>query len=150
MIYILCNTWRIVITAYITALQCLRTLLPPKGRGGMSFGRLKYIIYIKILFLSNNFCGKQILLFQWLKCCYDTVLPWPTSVLTKLFTSNQPLHWHSCSSQHNRCPNTAVHLNTTAALTLMFPSTHFCPDTAVHLNTTSALTQLFMSTQPLP
>jgi hypothetical protein len=33
-----------VITAYITALQCLRTLVPPKGRGGMSLGRLKYII----------------------------------------------------------------------------------------------------------
>jgi hypothetical protein len=34
-----------VMTAYITALQCLRTLVPPKGQGGMSFGRLKYIIY---------------------------------------------------------------------------------------------------------
>jgi hypothetical protein len=33
-----------VITAYITVLQCLQTLVPPKGRGGMSFGRLKYII----------------------------------------------------------------------------------------------------------
>jgi hypothetical protein len=32
------------ITAYITALQCQRILVPPKGGGGMSFGRLKYII----------------------------------------------------------------------------------------------------------
>jgi hypothetical protein len=39
------NMTRIVIRYEIyNALHCLRTLVPPKGRGGMHFGRLKYII----------------------------------------------------------------------------------------------------------
>ncbi len=51
-----------VITAYITALQCLRTLVLPKGRGGMSFGRLKYIIKKTVVY----FCFLVIELVLWL------------------------------------------------------------------------------------
>jgi hypothetical protein len=47
-----------VITAYIIALQCLGTLVPPKGRGGMSSGRLKYII------LKKYPLSKGLLLFK--------------------------------------------------------------------------------------
>jgi hypothetical protein len=43
-LYLICNGSD---TVHINALYCLRTLVPPKGRGGMLSGRLKYIIYKK-------------------------------------------------------------------------------------------------------
>jgi hypothetical protein len=64
MIHVSYNTGKPVITVYITALQCLRTLVPPKGRGGMSFGRLKYIIkkrsFIKYKTGINNLAYEAI------------------------------------------------------------------------------------------
>jgi hypothetical protein len=44
------NAVKNVITTEINALQCLRirTLVPPKGRGGMYSGRLKYTIKKKL------------------------------------------------------------------------------------------------------
>ncbi len=38
------NAVKNVITTEMNALQCLQTLVPPKGRGGMYSGRLKYTI----------------------------------------------------------------------------------------------------------
>ncbi len=50
------NAVKNVITTEINALQCLRTFVPPKGRGGMYSGRLKYTIKKQIA----NICQRVV------------------------------------------------------------------------------------------